>query len=94
MLRCGKDYATFPVLLRYVVQHLTHFLQTNGTFRCYPWDVGAEMMEDAMQKILLILLIAFLLAGQAALNATMNGGQTAYVQISAVSAIAVETLDE
>ncbi|WP_353339876.1 hypothetical protein [Pelagimonas sp. KU-00592-HH] len=47
-----------------------------------------------MQKILLILLIAILLAGQAALNATMNGGQTAYVQVSAVSAIAVETLDE
>lgn len=47
-----------------------------------------------MQKILLILLIAILLAGQAALNATMNGGQTAYVQISAVSAIAVETLEK
>lgn len=94
MLRCGKDYATFPVLLRYVVQDLTHFLKTRDTVLCHLWDVGAEMPESAKQKMLLILLIAILLAGQAALHTTMNGGQTAYVQVSKVSAIVVETLDE
>ena len=94
MLRCGKDYATFPVLLRYVVQHLTHFLQTLGAFACYLWDVGAEMLEDVMQKILLILLVAIVLAGQAALNTPANPNQPDVIQVSAVSAIVIETLED